>query len=198
MKTIIKIIFILFITKGFGQYPILSTTSLVNPTNDGNYTKKGNYAIDTNNERDQYVGLWRYETNGILFELKIEKRDQYISKIEYPGQLWYSYSDVVVFKYKLIKNGVLIYDNLNLEIPNEYNSQAIKNGQNDYLYGGFEDTTGRVCGNLTIRKLNTTTEKIFFDLSNNAYYLLEPFSSYDTSQPLFSIPTGGFEMVKVY
>ena len=67
----------MFIQNTYAQYPVLTTTSLTgNPTLDSNFLKSGNYAIDTNNERNQYVGLWRYENNEILFELKMEKRDQ--------------------------------------------------------------------------------------------------------------------------
>ena len=72
MKNILKLILVLFVQNIYAQYPVLTTTSLAgDPNLDSNYSKSGNYAMDTNNERDQYVGLWRYQDNEILFELKI-------------------------------------------------------------------------------------------------------------------------------
>ena len=67
MKNILKLIIILWFQNSFAQYPILTTTSLTgDPTMDANFLKSGNYAVDTNNERNQYVGLWRYQTSDIL------------------------------------------------------------------------------------------------------------------------------------
>jgi len=202
MKTILKLIIILFVQNTFAQYPVLSTTSLAgNPNMDSNYSKKGNYAIDTNNERDQYVGLWRYQNNEILFELKMEKRDQYLTKIEYQGQVHYSYSDKIIFKYKLIKNGVVLYDNLDTTIPTEkYYSCALKYGENDYLYGSLLDVTRNVRGTVTVKRLPTSSpDKIFFNLSSGGYSLLNPKEFYNNPPDvkLFNIPTDGIEMIRV-
>lgn len=94
--------------------PVLSNTSLANPEDDMDIAKNGNYAIDTNNEHDQYIGLWEYNQNGILFQLKIQKKDTVLNKIEYNGEISsYNFKDEVVLRYKLVKNGIVIYDNLN-------------------------------------------------------------------------------------
>ena len=189
----------LIVNISYSQLPVLTTTSLAgDPTNDINFLKNGNYAVDVNNERDQYVGLWRYQENSILFELKIEKKDQYINKVVIQGVTSYHYCDELVLKYKLIKNNVLLYDNLNQTIPEDYISVVTKYGVNNYAYGGFLDATRNVCANVSITKTSTNPEKIFFDLSNGAYYLLNPISYYEEHViPLFNVPTNGIEMIKV-
>lgn len=203
MKNIFNLIIILLFQNSFAQYPVLSTTSLaVDPRMDANFSKKGNYAVDTNNERNQYVGLWRYEQNGILFELEMEKRDQFITKHIYQNQVFsYYYRDVIVFKYKLIKNGITIYDNLNTAIPNEnYFSSATKHGDLDYLSGSLIDMTRNVMGTISVKRLPITNpDKIYFDLSSGGYSLLNPIEYYQGSnEKLFNIPTDGIEMVRVY
>lgn len=203
MKTIIKIFIFLSVQLSYSQYPILSTTSLSNnPTEDPNFNKIGNYAVDTNNERNQYVGLWQYETAEITFQLKIEKRDQYLFKTVIPSEdiFIYDYSDVVIFKYKLIKNGIVIFDNLNSTIPDDsYLSTATKNGNYEYLSGLMVDQTRNVRASVEIKKLNSTNpEQIEFDLSSGAYHLLNDDSYYEGSGiKLFNIPTDGIVMEKV-
>ncbi|UGS24286.1 DUF6705 family protein [Flavobacterium channae] len=202
MKNILKLLLVLFVQNIYAQYPVLTTTSLAgDPTMDINFSKNGNYAIDTNNERDQYVGLWRYQDSDILFELKMEKRDQFLFKIEYQGQVYYTYSDIIIFKYKLIKNGVLIYDNLNATIPNEnYYSQATKHGNYEYLYGGLLDFTRNVMGTVSIKRLQASNpDKIYFNLSSGGYSLHNPKEFYNNPPDvkLFNIPTDGIEMVRV-
>ncbi len=53
---------------------VLSTSSLADPYDIVHLINHGNYAMDTNNERAQYIGTWRYESNGLLFELKVDCR----------------------------------------------------------------------------------------------------------------------------
>lgn len=202
MKKIFNFIIILLFQNSFAQYPVLTTTSLVgDPTMDSNFSKKGNYAVDTNNERNQYVGLWRYQTSDILFELKMEKRDQYLYLLTYNGIIDYDYSDVIIFKYRLVKNGITIYDNLIATIPTEnYYSSALKYGDSDYLYGSLIDMTRNVMGTVSIKRLPATNpDKIYFNLSSGGYSLLNPIEYYQGSnEKLFNIPTDGIEMVRVY
>jgi hypothetical protein len=202
MKNILKIIIILFIQNSFAQYPVLTTTSLaIDPNMDSNFTNNGNYAIDTNNERDQYVGLWRYQDNELLFELKMEKRDQFLFKIEYQGQVHYTYKDIIIFKYKLVKNGVLLYDNLETIIPTEnYYSQATKHGNSDFLSGSMFDMTRNVSAVVSIKRLPTSNpDKIYFDLSSYNYSLRNSKEFYNNPPgiKLFNIPTDGIEMYRV-
>src|SRR5690554_5885496 len=124
-----KIIIIIVIFMGYNVFsqdlPILSTTSLANPEY---ISEKGSYGMDTANERQQYVGLWRYNENGILFELKIELKNQSLNKIENQGIVhYYTYRDIVTLKYKLVKNGVELHNDLDLPYQEEgYNSYGVK------------------------------------------------------------------------
>jgi len=201
MKTYIKLTALLFLNIALAQEPpVLSTTSLANPNDDSNETINGNYAIDTANQRNQYVGTWEYNQNGTLFQVKIEKKDKYLSQGIYNGQsLFYSFVDVVTFKYRLVKNGVTIYNNINqTSFPaSAYIPIATKKGSNTYLYGGFHDATNNVVGSVSITRQNTTPAKITFNLNRYDYDLRNPHSSYDPNQPLFTVPTGSIEMVKI-
>ncbi len=86
MKNITIILIILLGHLIYAQYPVLTTTSLMKDEfEEPNHSKNGNYAKDINNERNQYEGLWRYNQNGVLFELKIEKKNQMLNKQEYNG-----------------------------------------------------------------------------------------------------------------
>ena len=198
MKSIITIILVCTINSIFAQYPVLSTTSLANdPRTDINFSKSGNYAKDFTNQRDQYVGLWRYNQNGILFELKIEKRDKAISLINYEGQTWYQFCDGVILKYKLVKNGITLYNNLNENPPEGYLSYATKYGVHDLAAGLMVDETHKVRASVSIKLVNTNPQKIYFKLSSGAYYYLNPDSYYDNLTTIFTIPLNGIEMVRV-
>lgn len=191
---------LLFTSIVFSQEPpVLSTTSLTNPDDDINFGATGNYAMDTANERNQYIGTWRYNQNGVLFEVKIEKKDKYLNQIPSGPLAFYTYADVVTFKYRLVKNGVTIYNNLNqVGFPSSARiPTAIKKGTNNYLHGQYRDVVKPVVGRVDITRLNTTPAKIFFDLNLGTYYFSEIDYVPDPNQTLFAIPTGGFEMVKV-
>ena len=201
MKIYIKIIAILFVNIVIAQEPpVLSTTSLANAAQNLDIAKEGNYAMDTANQRNQYVGTWQYNQNGVLFQIKIEKKDKYLNEGIYNGQrVFYNYRDVVTFKYRLVKNGVTIYNNINqTSFPaSAYIPIATKKGSNTYLYGGFHDATNNVVGSVSITRQNTTPAKITFNLNRYDYDLRNPHSSYDPNQPLFTVPTGSIEMVKI-
>jgi hypothetical protein len=180
------------------QYPVLSTTSLASTNDENSHTNTGNYAMDTANERNQYVGTWEYNQNGVLFEVKIEKKEQELLGVTSISS-HYFYADVVTFKYRLVKNGQEVFNNLNQAIftGTDFMSSAIKEGGDNYASGVFYDKTRNVQGVVTIKKLNTTPEKITFEVPLGAYHLMNPPAYYEDGQPLFSIPTGEIEMVKV-
>jgi hypothetical protein len=92
IKDIIKFTLLFIVNIAFAQYPVQSITSLANVNDRFEHTKQGNYAIDTANEREQYVGLWRYQENGILFELKIELNNQRLTLHGYTSLLEISYT----------------------------------------------------------------------------------------------------------
>lgn len=198
MKTQIKIVLLLLVSNfAFAQYPILTTSSFANPADNMRNGNNGNYAIDTNNERDQYVGMWEYNMNGTLFQLKIQKVDQFLSStitVDNPGS--YSYKDVVVFSYRLIKNGVTLFDNLTQDVSTSY-SCATKRATEPYLHGRFIEYYRGVNTSCQITKLCTTPEKIIFNISRNTYSLNKPKLFYQDGLPLFFIPANGIEMVKI-
>ncbi|QYJ67437.1 DUF6705 family protein [Flavobacterium litorale] len=181
------------------ELPITSYSSFADLSDNENDIKNGNYTVDTNNERDQYVGTWEYNQNGITFQVKIEKIDQFLNKAEHNGQVHsYNYADVVTFKYKLIKNGITIHDNLNYTFTiNDIIPTATKETTDNFLYGGFLDYNGQIMATVIITRLNSIPEKIDFNVSPMAYYLLQPTENYIEGQQLFFIPTGNIEMTKI-
>ena len=180
------------------ELPILSTSSLANAEDAMEHPKNGNYAKDLANYRDQYVGVWEYNQNGIIFQLKIEKLDQAINKIEYNGEVsHYNYTDEVVLRYKLIKNGSVIFNNLSEPIVDHVTSYGIKQADSNFLHGRFLDHTRNVVGTYDISIPFESTNTIIFDLNLGTYTLKNPPVYYQDGQPLFSIPTGGIEMTKI-
>ena len=200
MKKILTTIAILICNILFAQLPVLTTTSLANPEDDMDNAKNGNYAMDTANERNQYVGTWEYNQNGILFQLKLDKVDQVINKIEYNGVVSsYNYFDKVILRYRLVKNGVELFNNLNVDITtiNYVSTWGVKQASDDYMYGRLLDHTRNAIGYYTIKRLSTIPSKIIFDLQRFNYTLGNAPSYYQDGQPLFSMPMGGIEMVKI-
>ncbi|MDN3708968.1 hypothetical protein QW060_17990 [Myroides ceti] len=115
LKQFINLIILCCMLQAYSQqYPVLTVTNQVLSTTDDNYSTKGNYAKDVGNIRNQVVGSWRYQTPDLLLELKIEKRDKELYRM---GDTYYDYDDIIIIKYKLVKNGVVLHDNLNLIIP---------------------------------------------------------------------------------
>ena len=183
------------------ELPVLSTTSLANPDhNNSIFCNDGNYAQDTANEREQYVGTWEYREKNVLFQLKIEKGDKHLTKWENNGKVSrYNYSDVVFFKYKLIVKGNVIFDNLNQDIyfQEDVYPLATKMGSHEDLGGIFIDVTKNIGSTLTIKRLNTAPAKIIFNLSSINSFPLKPGQDYNPDHPDFTVPTGEIEMIKI-
>jgi len=198
MKVLLNIILLLITSCLFAQYHVLTTTSLADTSEVALHTNIGNYAMDTANEREQYVGTWEYNQNGILLQVKIEKKDEhFVQSKDIPDH--YFYIDILSLKYRLVKNRQEIFNNLDQIVftGTDYISATYKIGGDDFLHGNFIDKTRNIIGLVTIRKLNTNPEKITFEVPLESYYLMNPNEYYDDGQPLFSIPTGEIEMVKV-
>jgi hypothetical protein len=204
MKTIIKIIIIFTFNISIAQelpgYPVLSTTSLSIESDNIHFAENGNYAMDTANERDQYVGTWQYNQNGTLFIIKIEKRDQRFLGDIIQGQLesTYSYIDDVIIKYKLVINGNLLHDNLNEINLNNIKTSGFKFASDDYLLGNFIDKTKNVGVRYQIYKTDgSTPETIIFKADNGANFKLGPDSSYQPGEQIIFIPLGETIMTKI-
>lgn len=174
---------------------VLSTSSLADPYDIVHLINHGNYAMDTNNERAQYIGTWRYESNGLLFELKVDAADQFLQ--QFPDGSKYFFWDALILKYRLVENDVEIYNNLNATVTPNHESIGLKQGDREYLSGRIKDFTRNVTGTFSITKLNNNPEKIYFMLYLSGYTLHNPREFYDDGQPLFSLPTNGVEMIKV-
>ncbi|MGV3461224.1 MAG: DUF6705 family protein [Flavobacterium sp.] len=202
MKTTISLLILLLGNALLAQqYPILSNTSLADYEHRMDSAMPGNYAMDTANERQQYVGLWEYNQNGILFQLKIEKADQAMTLISNSNSTTYSYADVVVLRYRLVKNGVELFNNLAQTSVSNYDASGIKLGNEDFLKGYMTDFTRNVYGYYEIKNITPlqqgVTQKILYEMILGNYVKGNPDSFYQDGQPLFSIPLGPIEMVKI-
>lgn len=193
MKKYIALLLILISTTAMAQPPVLNTYSLANPAHENYVATNGSYFVDTGNERNQYVGTWQYSQNGVLFQLKLEKKDQHLFQ---SPSLGYHYVDIIAIKYRLVKNGVEVFNNLNAPYP-EFVPRGIKHGWDDYLNCSFIDYTRNVMVLVLIKKLQGQPEKISFELKRGAYSLLNPIEFYNDGQPLFNVPTEPIEMVKI-
>jgi hypothetical protein len=197
MKTIITILTLLIVNTVFAQYPVLQNLSLSNPNDEHKIGDRGTYAVDTNNFRDQYLGLWQYNQNGLFLQLKIEKIDKRISKSTTDDQASYYFEDVVIIKYKLIKNGVLLFDNLNETNLDNIYSSGIQTASQNYLDGRFLEYSRNINSYFTITRLGTSPETINFNLSRVMVNLKNPPSFYNDGQPTFNIPALGIILTKI-
>lgn len=193
---------ILIFGKAFSQYPVLSTTSLDDVTQELNHTNNGNYAIDTANERDQFIGTWKYDNGiGTIFEINIVKHDQCFRGTIYRGELYgnYYYMDLVKIKYKITINNTILFDNLNESNLNNIYESGYKYASMDYLYGSIVDETTNVGVRYEIYKTtDTSPEKIIFKAQRGTMYKLYPRTNITAPDgtPTF-FPMEEIEMVKV-
>ena len=77
----------------------------------------GDYIKDINNLLNPYIGIWKYEGNEMIFTLKIQKVNQFIS-VYNDGT--YKLRDELLITYKFVKNGITLVDNLNEPIINTF------------------------------------------------------------------------------
>jgi hypothetical protein len=201
MKTFYKIFCLIVINSTFAQLPTLSTTSLANSAEDLDNTNNGNYAIDTANERQQYVGIWEYSNSNTLFQIKIEKVDKYFYGIYYQGRLQgnYFFMDAVKIKYKIVVDGVVLFDNLNETNLSLVRGTGTKLGSDPYLHGSIIDEITKVGVRYEIYKTSATgPEKIIFKGQRGTMYALRPRTNITApdGSPTF-IPLNEIEMIKI-
>jgi len=195
IKRFIHCVTILFVLQTYSQqYPVLTVTNQILSTTDDNYSMRGNYAKDVGNIRNQVVGSWRYQTPDLL----LEKRDKELYRM---GETFYDYKDIIIIKYKLVKNGVVLHDNLNSIIPqnntgyHNYDLNFVSYGfyyDNTYKFGGFiNDYYRQVLCSYKLQKTNLNgQEKLLLNISNGNYRIYGDASMYTPSQKLFSLPLG--------
>lgn len=202
MKKIFIITTMLIFGKVFSQFPILTTSNLSDVNQELNHTNNGNYAIDINNERDQYVGTWKYDSGtGTIFEIKITKKDQAFHGVIYRGELYgnYYYMDDVYVQYKLTVNNTLIYNNLMETNLNNIRGSGYKYGSMNYLHGSIIDEITKVGVRYEIYKTSSTSpEKIIFKAQRGTMYKLYPKTNITAPDgtPSF-LPMEEIEMIKI-
>ena len=196
---IILSIAVLFVTINLysQSFPVLSTTNQAFTATDDNYLVNGNYSKDIGNIRNQLIGTWRYQAAGVLLEIKIEKRDKEL----YRTPSTYRFLDIIIIKYKLVKNGMVLHDNLNAVIPvnntgyHTYSLDYVSDGfyySNTYEFRGFiNDYYRQVLCDYTLKKTNVNgQDKLLLNISNGNYRIYGDDSMYTPSQKLFSLPLG--------
>lgn len=201
MKTFYNFFCLIVINITFAQLPTLSTTSLANSAEDLDKANNGNYAIDTANERQQYVGTWEYSNSNTLFQIKIEKVDKYFYGIYYKGRLQgnYFFMDAVIIKYKIVVDGVVLFDNLNETNLSLVRGEGTKLGSDPYLHGSIIDEITKVGVRYEIYKTSATSpEKIIFKGQRGTMYALRPRTNITApdGSPTF-IPLNEIEMIKI-
>ena len=201
MKTFYKIFCLIVINITYAQLPTLSTTSLANSAEDLDRANNGNYAIDTANERQQYVGTWEYSNSNTLFQIKIEKVDKYFYGIYYHGRLQggYFFMDAVKIKYKIVVDDIVLFDNLNETNLDLVGGTGTKLGSNPYLHGSIIDEITKVGVRYEIYKTSATSpEKIIFKGQRGTMYVLRPRTNITApdGSPTF-IPLNEMEMIKI-
>lgn len=205
IRKILNIVVLIVSIQIYSQtYPVLTTTNQEFSSTDDNDWESGNYAKDVGGIRDQFIGTWRYQASGILLEIKIEKRDKEL----YRTPSTYRFMDIIIIKYKLVKNGMVLHDNLNAVIPanntgyHNYDLNFISYGfyyNNTYQFRGFiNDYYRQVLCDYTLRKMNVNGQDILLlNISNGNYRIYGDDSMYTPSQKLFSLPLGPILLDKV-
>lgn len=201
MKKYISIILLsLITTTAFCQNrPILRTVPVTQTFTEEFERTSGIYVKDTQNHLNPYEGTWRYSQNGVEFTLKLKKVQQVINTSRNGD---YYYYDRIISTYKLVKNGVVLIDNLNL-IPtstNIFDSNGgfgtLNNGDGfEYINGIFTDITNNVIiSRCEISKISSN--KIFFKLYANHSWKRNPEEFYQGMTSMYSMPNN-IEMVKI-
>lgn len=159
MKKIILVLVIVFFNTIQAQnYPVLRTVS-IEQSLDENYNElSGDYIKDTNNLLNPYVGIWKYEGNGMIFILKIQKVEQYLSTY---NDGTYKFSDRVFVTYKFVKNDVTLVDNLNEPLVNTFTNG---NGKKFGRYW-FNLSLDYISGVITDIPLNITTSSDIYPIN---------------------------------
>lgn len=162
MKKIFILLVILSITTIQAQtYPVLRIVTIQESISEDYNRLSGDYVKDINNLLNPYTGTWKYEGNGMIFILKIQKVEQFIS-ISNNGN--YYYYDKLIITYKFVKNGVTLVDNLNEPLINTFYNVGNDIGKK---YGSYWfKSLDCVSGVITDIPLNITTSSDIFPVNS--------------------------------
>ncbi len=132
------------------QYPILRTISIQDTYDIDFDLQEGDYIKDTQNQLNPYIGVWKYEGNGKILILKIQKIEMFYNGISE------NYRDKILITYKYIKNGNTLVDNLNAPIITTFKNIESETGKK---YGTFGLSRNELflTGSITDIPLNITT-----------------------------------------
>lgn len=133
-----KIKFTLFLCLILASHTVLSQ-STIKPIEDllgaAESDYPNTYFKDTNHKLQDCVGTWLYDNGTDYFLITFTKAKQKINPY------YYVYCDVLTTKFYYRKNGVVIYDNLNVtpspgsnSKPSDISSDFVKNSSISFLY----------------------------------------------------------------
>ena len=185
-----KLFVILSVVCTFGLMAQVTSTSSIYDID--NLIKHGNYAQDLNQDRDKFVGTWKYQNGETTLIVKLEKKDRFKFIL---NELQVFYQDAITVKYKLIKNGNVLFDNLNSSFPNEYtndnNAFFLINSKTNELKGSILDKSTNTVGHLDIEYINNNGLK--FNL--NGHYKHVPNNLTGTND--FELPLGDIQLTRI-
>ncbi len=105
----------------------------------GKNLKKGDYFKDTNSLYNPFIGTWIYEANDLVFVLKLQKV-QFLF-VDKENKSYYWYMDRLLSTFKIIKNNIVLVDNLEEPIIETFYGKE-KNETNKY--GSFQINSERL------------------------------------------------------
>ncbi len=98
----------------------------------GKDLKKGDYFEDKAGKYNPYAGTWSYKKNNLVFILKLQKVQFLFASKDDKKHYWYM--DRMVSTYKIIKDDIVLIDNLNAPAINTFYQRDKKE---KYQYGSF-------------------------------------------------------------
>ncbi|MDR6967132.1 hypothetical protein J2X31_001139 [Flavobacterium arsenatis] len=209
MKTKVILIFVMLasIYSYAQQPPVVRTLSYLQKRASSYSPESGDYIKDFQNQLSPYIGTWRYEGNGKIFTLKLQRVNKVFWGQSY-SDITYFYSDYIILTYKLQDtNGNIIHDNTNLVPTTMFSSEfgyLCIDESDDYIDGSFRDfTTNVLVSHCKITKLVTTAgqpDKIYFELFESHTSLRktpnQPTNYIPGVTPLYSVPNR-IELVRI-
>lgn len=183
--------------------PILNYKTFNNDITEGNTIEKGDYYQDTNNVLNQFVGIWQYQNGTTTFILKIRRVNQFLCQA--PNSDYYYYQDNIIVNYKIIKNNVVLIDELNkplvykLTDSNRYNNY-FRYYPNQGISGTFQDLTNNVFVDSILKREFTpsgATPQLHFLVSiNGSTHRGNPREFYQGMSSMLTIPND-INLVKI-
>ena len=165
--------------------------------------QNGDYLRDNENKLNAFEGVWVYDDgNGNKLTLNLRKKEQVLNETRNNN---YRFSDLIILTYKLEKNYITIFDNLNENLPNEilptdegnFGYFSFYESNYNKLSGSYHDVTYNIVSDCTIKKLETLAgqpEKISLKLYG-ALRRNDP-SFYQGLTEAFSVPNN-IELTKL-